>query len=222
MMNQQGQSRMPGLPFVFMEKWCAGTMVAATFRLRPNLNSNHDGNCVKGPGTTMEERKHRLRPELYQGRIAVSFTACTKNRVQVFSDEVVTASIAAILVSEATRAECSVIQAVFMPDHCHIILMGETEDADVLRSMKAFKQKSGHWLSKNRPDAKWQKDFYDHILRSDEDMQKHVLYMLENPFRKGIVEDWEEYKFRFSSEFKKPANNGCRNVQVAYKAPACT
>ncbi len=48
------------------------------------------------------------------------------------------------------------------------------------------------------PRVVWQKDFYDHVIREDDDLAVHVRYVLDNPCRKGLVNDWEEYPFKGS------------------------
>jgi REP element-mobilizing transposase RayT len=41
----------------------------------------------------------------------------------------------------------------------------------------------------------WQRSFYDHPLRKDEDLLKVAEYIIYNPVRKGLVEDWRDYPF---------------------------
>lgn len=41
----------------------------------------------------------------------------------------------------------------------------------------------------------WQKRFYDHILRKDEDIQKIGEYILNNPVRRRLVGDYREYPY---------------------------
>ena len=57
-----------------------------------------------------------------------------------------------------------------MPDHVHLIVSGNRKDSNVKKSIELFKQKTGYWLSQNLPKFKWQKDYYDHIIRNDEDI----------------------------------------------------
>ena len=64
-----------------------------------------------------------------------------------------------------------------------------------------FKQKTGFWLSRNTGGIKWQKDFYDHIHRKNEDLKKHITYLLDNPVRKGLVDHWQNYPFKGSLDF---------------------
>ena len=113
----------------------------------------------------------------------------------------------------------------FMPDHLHMLLEGKEKDSDIRKCVIDFKQKSGYWFAKQQRNGSrnlqvaqdiggtqakacgyltpglinWQKDFYDHIMRKDEDIKKHVRYILENPLRKGIVVNWKEYPYKGST-----------------------
>ena len=153
----------------------------------------------------IRERKHRLSPSLYCGKIAVSFTACIADRKPAFKDAGIFSSMSEILPDALERYNCDAHVYLFMPDHCHLLIQGNVDDSDLLGFMKDFKQRSGYWLYRHggvKPTAtnvKWQKDFYDHILRKDEDVKKQVYYILENPIRKGLVYNWKEYPFKGST-----------------------
>ena len=41
----------------------------------------------------------------------------------------------------------------------------------------------------------WQKNFYDHVVRKEEPLIKIAEYIVNNPIRKGIVSEWEEYPY---------------------------
>lgn len=90
----------------------------------------------------------------------------------------------------------------FMPDHAHFLLRGTIDSADVLNAMKVFKLKSGYWLSQHHSSIHWQKDFYDHVIRKEDDVPKHIRYILYNPVRAGLVEDWKNYPFKGSTSHK--------------------
>jgi len=45
------------------------------------------------------------------------------------------------------------------------------------------------------PARLWQRGFYDHALRKEEDVQKVAEYIVNNPVRMGLVEDWRNYRF---------------------------
>jgi putative transposase len=86
-----------------------------------------------------------------------------------------------------------------MPDHMHLLIEGSGVDSDAWKCIVAFKQRSGYWMSQNKCGARWQKNFYDHILRKEEDIEKQVRYILANPVRKGLVRYWKQYSFKGST-----------------------
>ncbi len=83
-----------------------------------------------------------------------------------------------------------------MPDHLHILVTGTQDDVNLLRLINEYKQKTGFWMAKNKPAVSWQKDFYDHIIRRDENLPDVIRYILDNPVRQGLVAEWQEYPFK--------------------------
>ena len=147
----------------------------------------------------IQEKHHRLPDEFYCGLKVVSLTACVKNRTSFFTTQDRFTIFEAMLLEALQRFKCGAEVYLFMPDHAHLLLRGESETTDILRVMRSFKQKTGFWLSRNHPSVQWQKDFYDHILRNDEAIEKHILYIVNNPVRKEIVANWKEYRFKGST-----------------------
>ncbi len=41
----------------------------------------------------------------------------------------------------------------------------------------------------------WQKSFYDHVIRKEEDLNSIAGYIFNNPVRKELVENYEDYPF---------------------------
>ncbi|MDE3058892.1 MAG: transposase [Bacteroidota bacterium] len=150
-------------------------------------------------GKIIREKHHRLEEEFYRGCKVVSFTACVKDRVSFFTVEDRFRNCEVFLLKALKEFESEAEVYLFMPDHAHLLLRGENETSDVLKTIKSFKQKSGFWLYQNHPSVHWQKDFYDHILRKEKEVAKHIRYILYNPVRAGLVEDWGEYPFKGST-----------------------
>lgn len=46
----------------------------------------------------------------------------------------------------------------------------------------------------------WQKSFYDHVIKDDEDFRNHVEYIRYNPVKAGLRQKPEEYPFLFVDE----------------------
>lgn len=88
-----------------------------------------------------------------------------------------------------------------MPDHLHIIVSGKDSNCNTLDLFKMFKQKTGFWLYKNLSEYSWQKDYYDHIIRDENDIMNQIYYILENPVRKGLSKTWKDYPYKGSTVY---------------------
>jgi len=150
----------------------------------------------------ISEKKHRLSLDLYKGLVSVDYTACTRNRATFFTKPLQVERAARVLVDKAAKWTCDVVIFQFMPDHVHIILKGAREDSDTYRVMKMFKQKAGFLFSQAGFGIVWQKDFYDHILRTESELSSHLRYILDNPVLKGLVGMWQKYPYRGSTVFE--------------------
>ena len=84
--------------------------------------------------------------------------------------------------------------ATIMPDHVHLIL-SFSQDVLLEKSVQNWK----HWTS-HEFGILWQRDFFEHRLRSDESFEQKIDYVLQNPVRAGLVKDWREWPFTFVAE----------------------
>ena len=148
---------------------------------------------MRSPDDPIRERKHRLPPQAYRGHVAVSFTINTKDRRRWFEDGKVRAVAVAALEEAFHRNGGHAAVFVFMPDHVHLIVSGKDHGSDLLRLVAEFKQKTCFRLRKEGMQFAWQKDFYDHLIRANEDYAAHVRYVLRNPVRRGLCLRWEDW-----------------------------
>ena len=73
-----------------------------------------------------------------------------------------------------------------MPDHVHLLLTG-ADDADLLRFVKDFKQRTGYAYRRANAKALWQKSYYDHVVRAEEDLRVVARYIVGNPVRAALA-----------------------------------
>jgi putative transposase len=146
----------------------------------------------------IREKNHRLTRESYKGFVSAAFTLCIFNRKPVFTEPAIIRVFLDILIAIAKKTHCIVPAYCFMPDHLHLLIRSMSGEADLWKTVVTYKQKTGYWLSINKPEIKWQKDFYDHIIRSDEKTGTHIKYILDNPVRKGIAASWQDYPYKGS------------------------
>ena len=145
----------------------------------------------------MQTRKHRLSKENYIGRNIYFITIDTNG--DYFKDEEAIYKIRDILNNTAKKYRITNLLTVFMIDHMHLILRGESEDSNLKRCIKTFKSLASIAV-KNKNF--WHKDFYDHIIRNEKSLSKIIRYTLENPVRKGYVKNYKEWEFSFSEMYK--------------------
>ena len=96
---------------------------------------------------------------------------------------------------------------VILPDHLHAVLTLPTNDADFPSRWRRIK---GHFSSalieanvdlKRRPNADlalWQRRFWEHTIRDDRDLARHIDYVHFNPVKHGLVRrvrDWPYSSF---------------------------
>jgi len=77
---------------------------------------------------------------------------------------------------------------VVMPDHVHwLFQLGETLPLPSV--MKTFKARAAHRVNAylNRQGSLWQKAYYDHAVRKEEDIRQIARYIVANPLRAGLV-----------------------------------
>src|SRR6185312_6785179 len=99
------------------------------------------------------------------------------------------------LAESAGRFECIVPIYCFMPDHLHLLIQGVADKSRPKVAMDNFNTSSGLWLGKHRPGKPCQDAYYDHLIRKSDDWRRQAYYILNNPVRKGLVEDPYEYPF---------------------------
>lgn len=100
-----------------------------------------------------------------------------------------------------------------MPNHVHILIdtLSHIADPDnfditkytplhqILKGIKGVSARKCNILLK-RSGTFWQKDSYDSLVRSDLELENHVNYILLNPVRAGLVNQWDEFPFSYVRE----------------------
>lgn len=83
-----------------------------------------------------------------------------------------------------------------MPDHLHLLLRlggGGKTAGTIIGTFNPYTTRQS-WEYGNR-GALWQPRFYDHVLRKAEDGERIIVCILQNPVRKGVVEEGEDYPY---------------------------
>jgi putative transposase len=101
----------------------------------------------------------------------------------------------------AAKQHFEILAFCFMPDHVHLVVAADHQAADLQRFVALWKQLSGYAHKRDTGERLWQPSYFDHVLRDDEPTNRAVRYVLENPVRRGLVQNFEEYPFSGSCVF---------------------
>ena len=85
-----------------------------------------------------------------------------------------------------------------MPDHLHMLVEGQREDADFRAFMANCRKRTSLAARPYVVGRLWQDGYYERVLRREEDTETVVEYILANPIRAGLVENAMDYPFGWS------------------------
>ena len=153
--------------------------------------------------STKEHAKpSRLRDFPYRGYYRYFITIRSHSFERHFvRDEVVT-KVIDFLKTTAEHEGFSVWAYCFMPDHAHLLVEGKHSNADMKHFVALFKQKSGYWFKSNYGVKLWTPNYHEHVLRNDETTRAVARYIIQNPVRKGMVDDCSSYPYSGSFELE--------------------
>jgi putative transposase len=95
-------------------------------------------------------------------------------------------AILAKLIDIATQYAFSLHSYCLMPDHLHFVAEGATDASGLVKFVHVFKQLTGYKYRQTYNRQLWQTRFYDHIVRSTDDLEAVLCYVWMNPVRRGL------------------------------------
>ncbi|MEW5925286.1 MAG: transposase [Candidatus Zixiibacteriota bacterium] len=105
---------------------------------------------------------------------------------------------------KGTKAEMKfiIIAYVIMPDHFHAII--EINKSDLSRIMQKIKLSFSKKIRTRRGcmDGRiWQRRFWDHVIRDQNDLNKHIDYIHFNPVKHGLAGSPFEWEYSSIHDF---------------------
>jgi len=81
-------------------------------------------------------------------------------------------------------------------------ISGKTKDYPVADTMRLLKGNTSRMcnLELGRNGAFWNHESYDHYVREEDEMNRIINYILNNPVKSGLVNDWKEWKFNYLAD----------------------
>ena len=123
-------------------------------------------------------------------------------RLQYFKNPEL-AQIVAELIHKYDGKEYFLIAYSIMPNHVHLVILLYDASKTPDKILHTIKRLSAYRIN-NKIGKKgkfWQSESYDHIVRDEDELRRIVEYTLYNPVKAGLVENWEDWKFNYLSDF---------------------
>jgi putative transposase len=133
-------------------------------------------------------RPRRIPNHPYTGIQRYFLTICTHNRTEFLRDTETVEMVVDRFLRTSREQRIAIVAYCVMPDHVHLLVDGESDDADLTQFVKLAKQHTGYWFKRKQGKRLWQKGYYEHVLRDEERTENVVLYIIANPVRKNMVE----------------------------------
>lgn len=123
-----------------------------------------------------------------------SITLCARHLPQPFADPTLARMVVEALLFRARENHWRLYAYCLMPDHLHLALSPVSGKGSLPSLVQGFKSYTTRmvWRS-GYQGALWQRSYFDHIARREEDLSVICQYILANPVRKGLVGDPAEW-----------------------------
>ena len=138
--------------------------------------------------------RHRRLPRVELPAHTYYLTCCLDGRRPLFKHSKLAEALIALYVHARDRGDVALHRYVVMPDHYHVLvtLRGSPSISNVVRRVhSAFSRRIRKEFGIN--DRVWQRRFYDHVIRDEEDWQEKLTYMHGNRVRAGLVDEPTAY-----------------------------
>jgi REP element-mobilizing transposase RayT len=100
----------------------------------------------------------------------------------------------ASIVFELVATHPQTIAACLMPDHLHWLIADAKEMIPCVGRLKSYSTTVAWQQGHN--GRLWQRSFWDHVLRKDEDLSRVAQYIIANPVRKGLAQEARSYPYQ--------------------------
>lgn len=148
----------------------------------------------------------RLR-HIYLKEYPYMITTNTANREPIFADNKAADILLEAILFGRKQHWYYLLSFVIMPDHLHLIII--PKDKNISGCMKSIKGFSSRKINETlgRQGTIWQSGFYDYILDGEDMMLARIRYIEENPVRKGLAMNLEDYKYS-SARYREETDFG--------------
>ncbi|MGD9368203.1 MAG: transposase [Desulfobacteraceae bacterium] len=145
--------------------------------------------------TKIRRKNIRLPSRIYENPSQIfSITICTWRRAALFKYSKYANSLIETLNNGLFIEKAKRFAYCLMPDHLHLLVSPRQGSLiDLISRWKSFS--ANRLRQKGLASRCWQRGFYDHALRREEEVKSTAEYIVNNPIRAGLVRHWQDYPY---------------------------
>ncbi|WP_458789442.1 REP-associated tyrosine transposase [Adonisia turfae] len=144
------------------------------------------------------------------------FTVVAYNRQQLFETPEMVELLRASFRKVKQRHPFTIDAIVILPDHLHCLWtlpQGDANFSTRWRLIKSefsrhcpeeYKQLRSLARYKKQEQTVWQRRFWEHLIRNEDDFARHVEYIHYNPVKHGLVQNPHDWPYSSIRLFEKP------------------
>jgi REP element-mobilizing transposase RayT len=89
-----------------------------------------------------------------------------------------------------------------MPNHVHLVVdhnlsTTNTTLEKILQSIKKYTARKANSVLDRKGISFWQSESYDHIIRTDQEFEHIVRYVIYNPVSANLCKEWKEWRWTY-------------------------
>jgi putative transposase len=109
--------------------------------------------------------------------------------------------------------------AFLMPDHLDALVDGTRPDSSFLKCVAMFKQRTAFEYARDRGEVLWHEGFFEHVLRSEDDLEAVAAHIVGNPIRAGLCSSASDYPYLGSSRYTVDQLAAAVQIWPRWKSP---
>ena len=135
-------------------------------------------------------------PWVRENAIYFITVCCEVRRANQLCHPEIAATIFESIAFRQNRRDGFVHLALLMPDHLHALVTfpGDREMCQVIEVWKGLVAK--------RAEISWQRGFFEHRIRSREEVEAKAFYIRRNPIRAGLADDTTAWPYVWEAEHR--------------------
>jgi len=131
------------------------------------------------------------------GRIDEYLEKVKENRLYLKNPQL--AEIVANALHHYDKKEYNLICYCIMPNHVHFVFEQKKDAISISHLMKSIKGFTAYQCNKvlDRKGQFWKHESYDHIIDSEKELNNTINYVIKNPVKAGLSDNWEDWEFSY-------------------------